>query len=232
MVMDGPTPLERFIRGILPENPVYRQVLGMCPTLAVTNGMAAAMTMGGAVIFVLLCANIITCLIRGLLKPHLRILVFTLTIATFVTIADRVIAAYLWNMSKTLGPYIPLIIVNCIIICRCEVCASKQRLPAAVADAVGQGLGFTLALASIATVRELLGAGTLFGLAVLPDAWPDWIIMILPPGAFLTLGILLGLVNWFGLARSRRAAATASASRSTPPDKGPAPEKQTVGAAS
>ena len=134
---DQPTSTERFIQGILPENPVYRQLLGLCPTLAVTNGLSAAVTMACAVGFVLLCANVITSLIRDLLKPHLRIVIFTLTIATFVTIADRFLAAYLYQMSKTLGPYIPLIIVNCLIICRCEVCASKQGPVVAAADAMG-----------------------------------------------------------------------------------------------
>ncbi len=201
---DGPTALERFIAGILPENPVYRQLLGMCPTLAVTNGMKAAMTMSAAVAFVLICANVLISLIRNLLKPHLRILVFTLTIATFVTIADRFLAAYMYQMSKQLGPYVPLIIVNCIIICRCEVCASKQSVFKAASDAVGQSLGFALALASIASVREILGSGTWFGLRVLPDNWPDWVIMVLPPGAFITLGLLLGAANWIG---SRRAEA-------------------------
>jgi Na+-translocating ferredoxin:NAD+ oxidoreductase subunit E len=194
---DQPTAAERFIQGILPENPVYRQLLGMCPTLAVTNNLKAALTMAGAVAFVLLCANVITSLIRNLLKPHLRIVVFTLTIATFVTIADRVLAAYLYQMSKTLGPYIPLIIVNCIIICRCEVVASKQNAFVAAADAIGQSLGFGLALSSIATIREILGTGALFGIRVLPAVWPDWVIMVLPPGAFLTFGLLLGCVNWY-----------------------------------
>lgn len=193
---DQPTAGERFIQGILPENPVYRQLLGLCPTLAVTNSLMAAVTMAAAVGFVLLSANVIISLIRDLLKPHLRIVVFTLTIATFVTIADRFLAAYLYQMSKTLGPYIPLIIVNCIIICRCEVVASKQSFGVAAADAIGQSLGFGLALASIATVREILGAGTLFGLRVMPAAWPVWVIMVLPPGAFLTFGLLLGSVNW------------------------------------
>ena len=204
MAKDGPTPLERFIKGILPENPVYRQLLGMCPTLAVTANLKAAMTMSGAVLFVLFCANIITSLIRGLLKPHLRILVFTLTIATFVTIADRFLAAYMYEMSKELGPYIPLIIVNCIIICRCEVCASKQGVVTAGADAIGQSLGFALALASIAAVREILGSGMLFGFRVLPEAWPNWVVMVLPPGAFITLGLLLGAANWIGAARPTR----------------------------
>ena len=193
---DLPTATERLVNGILPENPVYRQLLGLCPTLAVTNSLMAAVTMAGAVGFVMLCANVITSLIRNLLKPHLRIVVFTLTIATFVTIADRLLAAYLYQMSKTLGPYIPLIIVNCIIICRCEVCASKQSPFTAAADALGQSLGFGLALASIAAIREILGTGSLFGLRVMPAAWPDWVIMVLPPGAFLTFGLLLGTANW------------------------------------
>jgi electron transport complex protein RnfE len=208
---DGPTPTERFIQGILPENPVYRQLLGMCPTLAVTNGVAQALTMSAAVTFVLLCANVITSSIRGLLKPHLRILVFTLTIATFVTIADRVLAAYLYSMSKALGPYIPLIIVNCMIICRCEVCASRQGIVTAASDAIGQSLGFTLALLSISVVREILGAGMLFKdtawqVQVLPEAFPAWGIMVLPPGAFLTLGLLLGIANWISSAVSGRKA--------------------------
>jgi electron transport complex protein RnfE len=192
-----PTAAERFVQGILPENPVYRQLLGLCPTLAVTNGLNAALTMSGAVLFVLFCANVITSLIRNLLKPHLRIVIFTLTIATFVTIADRFLAAYVYQMSKTLGPYIPLIIVNCLIICRCEVCASKQGVFTAASDAVGQSLGFALALVSIAAVRELLGTGGLFGIQLLPANWPDWVVMVLPPGAFLSFGLLLGAVNWY-----------------------------------
>lgn len=201
---DQPTAMERFIQGILPENPVYRQLLGLCPTLAVTNGMKAALTMAAAVAFVLICANIVTSLIRNLLKPHLRIVIFTLTIATFVTIADRFLAAYLYQMSKTLGPYIPLIIVNCLIICRCEVCASRQSVFTAASDAVGQALGFGLALSSIAAVREILGTGMFFGYRVLPPGWPDWVIMVLPPGAFLALGLLLGVVNWIEILRSKQ----------------------------
>jgi electron transport complex protein RnfE len=210
MALDGPTPLERFINGILPENPTYRQVLGMCPTLAVTNGMKEAMTMAGAVAFTLICANIVTSLIRGLLKPHLRILVFTLTIAAFVTVADRVLAAFMFEMSGKLGPYIPLIIVNCIIICRCEVCAAKQGVLAATADAVGQSIGFTLGLSSIAVVREIIGNGSLFGFTIIPEAyWPRWGIMLLPPGAFITLGLLMGGFNLLSArsAKKKKAAA-------------------------
>jgi len=201
---DNPTPLERFIQGVLPENPVYRQLLGLCPTLAVTNNVKSALTMATAVGAVLLSANIIISLIRNLLRPHLRIVVFTLTIAAFVTIVDRVLAAYMYSMSKTLGPYIPLIIVNCIIICRCEVVAARQPVTAAAADAVGQAAGFGLALISIAVIRELLGAGTLAGLQVMPAAWPRWVIMVLPPGAFLTFGLLLALVNWITALRRNK----------------------------
>ncbi len=210
MAQQQPTALERFLNGLLPENPVYRQLLGMCPTLAVTGAMKPAMTMAGATAFVLISANIMISLVRGLLKPHLRILVFTLTIATFVTIADRFLAAYMYEMSKQLGPYVPLIIVNCIIISRCEICASKQHLGIAISDGVGMSLGFAVALASIATVREILGSGTWFGLTILSPAaqggwWPTWGIMVLPPGAFLTLGLLLGLAEWIGQKRAEKA---------------------------
>lgn len=199
---EGPTALERFVNGVLPENPVYRQLLGMCPTLAVTGAMKPAMTMAAATAFVLISANVLVSAIRGLLKPHLRILVFTLTIATFVTVADRFLAAYMYEMSKQLGPYVPLIIVNCVIISRCEICASKQGVGVALADALGMSLGFALALASIATVREILGSASWFGLPVLPASWPGWGIMVLPPGAFVTLGLLLGTAEW---ASKRRA---------------------------
>jgi electron transport complex protein RnfE len=202
---DGPTAAERFLNGILPENPVYRQLLGMCPTLAVTGAMKPALTMAAATAFVLISANVITSLIRSLLRPHLRILVFTLTIATFVTIADRFLAAYLYQMSRQLGPYVPLIIVNCLIISRCEICASKQSVDVALADGIGMSIGFALALASIATVREILGSGSWFGIELLPSTWPTWGVMILPPGAFLVMGLLLGAAEWFGQRRAGRA---------------------------
>lgn len=207
----GPTALERFIQGILPENPVFRQILGICPTLAVTNTMEGAMTMSFCVMFVLVCANVMISLIRNLLKPHLRILIFTLTIAAFVTIADRLLAAYMYDMSKKLGPYIPLIIVNCIIIARCEICGAKQGPLTAAADAFGQSIGYLLSLFLLASVREILGFGTWFGTwfgwRVIPEGisasvWSNWVIMILPPGAYLTLGLLIGAVNWVATRRS------------------------------
>lgn len=212
-------PAQRFVRGILPENPIFRQLLGLCPALAVSASMKSAMTMAICVIFVLLCSNILTSLIRNMVKPHLRILLFTGIIATFVTVVDKVLGAYFWEMSKALGPYVPLIIVNCIVLCRCEVCASKQTLGPAVADALGQGLGFAVALAAIAGVREILGNGTWFDLPLLPESiWPRWIIMMLAPGAFIVLGLLVGLVNWAGPALARRRSAKIDIQAVTPQD--------------
>ena len=199
----------RFRCGILDDNPIYRQLLGMCPTLAVTATLAGAVTMAAATAFVLIMASVVVALLRKQLKGHLRILVFTLTIATFVTIVDRFLQAYFFEMSNLLGPYVPLIIVNCIIICRCEVCASRQPVHVALADSAGQALGFLLGLTSIAVVREILATGHLFvtkaspGVQILPGWWPGWSVMQGPAGAFITLGALMGLVNWLSLRKKK-----------------------------
>ena len=132
---------------------------------------------------------------RNLLKPHLRILMFTLTIATFVTIADLVLKAFLPEMSDTLGPYVALIIVNCIIIGRAEACASKNGLIVSITDALGMGIGFTLTLCVLAAIRELLATGQIFEVTVMPNSFVPWAAMSMPVGAFITLGLLLGLVN-------------------------------------
>ncbi len=186
---------ETLMAGLWRENPVFRLLLGMCPTLAVTAAVKPALTMGLCVIFVLVCSNIIVSLMRNLLKPHLRILMFTLTIATFVTIADLFLKAFALRMSETLGPYVPLIIVNCIIICRAEACASKNGLVVSVIDALGMGVGFTLTLCVLAAIRELLATGMIFEVQVMPDAFVPWAAMGMPVGAFITLGLMLGLVN-------------------------------------
>ena len=186
---------ETLLAGLWRENPVFRLLLGMCPTLAVTAAVKPAFTMGCCVIFVLLCSNIIVSLMRTLLKPHLRILMFTLTIATFVTIADLFLKAFVPRMSEMLGPYVPLIIVNCIIICRAEACASKNALVVSIIDALGMGAGFTLILCVLAGVRELLSTGKIFEVPVMPDAFVPWAAMSMPVGAFITLGLLLALVN-------------------------------------
>jgi len=191
---------QTLLAGLWRENPVFRLLLGMCPTLAVTAAVKPAFTMGCCVIFVLVCSNIIVSLMRNLLKPHLRILMFTLTISTFVTIADLFLKAFVPKMSETLGPYVPLIIVNCIIICRAEACASKNGLIVSLIDAVGMGVGFTLTLCVLAGVRELLATGAIFEIQILAllkeGGWfVPWAAMGMPVGAFITLGLLLGLVN-------------------------------------
>jgi electron transport complex protein RnfE len=191
---------DTLIRGLWRENPVLRLLLGMCPTLAVTVAVKPALTMGLSVVFVLVCSNIVVSLIRNLLKPHLRILMFTVTIATFVTIADLFLKASVPEMSERLGPYVPLIIVNCIIICRAEACASKNTLGISIIDALGMGAGFTVTLCILASIREILSTGAIFEIPILnPQSQGGWFVpwaaMSMPVGAFLTLGLLLGLVN-------------------------------------
>ena len=159
---------ETLLAGLWRENPVFRLLLGMCPTLAVTAAVKPALTMGLSVIFVLVCSNIVVSLMRNFLKPHLRILMFTLTISTFVTIADLFLKAFQPEMSETLGPYVPLIIVNCIIICRAEACASKNGLVVSIIDALGMGAGFTVALCVLAGVREILSTGAVWEVSILP----------------------------------------------------------------
>jgi electron transport complex protein RnfE len=186
---------QTLIAGLWRENPVFRLLLGMCPTLAVTTGVKPAVTMGLSVVFVLLCSNIVVSLMRNFLKPHLRILMFTLTISTFVTITDLFLKAFVLRMSEVLGPYIPLIIVNCIIICRAETCASKNKLSLSIIDALAMGAGFTLALCVLAAVREILSTGAIWEIKILPAGFVPWAAMRMPVGAFITLGLLLALVN-------------------------------------
>ncbi len=186
---------DTLLAGLWHENPVFRLLLGMCPTLAVTAAAKPALTMGLCVVFVLVCSNIVVSLMRNLLKPHLRIVMFTLTISTFVTIADLFLKAFQPEMSTALGPYVPLIIVNCIIICRAEACASKNNLAVSIVDAIGMGAGFTLTLCVLAGVRELLSTGKIFEAAIMPEWFVPWAAMSMPVGAFLTLGLMLGLVN-------------------------------------
>jgi electron transport complex protein RnfE len=209
--------LQQFSDGILGNNPVLVQLLGMCPTLAVTNSLENALVMGAAATFVLLSSNVITSLLRNQIRPHVRILIFTLTIATFVTIADLVLKAHMYDVSKKLGPFVPLIIVNCIIICRAEVVAIRSSLARSLADAFGIGIGFTAALSILGVVREVLGSGTLTILSgtslafrVIPkEIWDThaWVIMILPPGAFLTLGVVIGIANQWRIRSAKGGAA-------------------------
>lgn len=188
-----PKLLDALTVGIWRENPTFRLLIGMCPPLAVTTAVKPALIMGLSVIFVLICSNFVISLMRNLLKPHLRIMMFTLTIATFVTICDLYLRAFVPDMSKILGAYVPLIIVNCIIIFRAEACASKAGPLVSVLDAIGTGTGFTIALCILASIREILATGNLYGYRVMPQAFVPWLAMQMPVGAFVTLGLLLGL---------------------------------------
>ncbi len=186
---------QTLLAGLWRENPTFRLLLGMCPTLAVTAAVKPALTMGLAVVFVLLCSNIVISMMRNLLKPHLRILMFTLTIATFVTIVDLFLRAYLPKMSETLGPYVPLIIVNCIIIGRAEACASKNPILISIIDALSMGAGFTISLCVLASIREILSTGAIWEINILPKTFVPWAAMRMPVGAFITLGLLIALAN-------------------------------------
>ncbi|NLT16092.1 MAG: electron transport complex subunit E [Clostridiales bacterium] len=185
-----------FVNGILSENPTFRLVLGTCPTLAVTTEAFNGIGMGLAVIFVLVFSNLVISLIRNFTPEKIRIPVFIVVIAAFVTIVQLVIKAYFPDLDKSLGIFIPLIVVNCIILGRAEAFASKNGPLASVVDGLGMGIGFTLAITMIAMVRELLGNGTLFGLAVFGDLYVPMLIFILAPGGFLTYGLMMALFNW------------------------------------
>ena len=189
------TLIERLKAGIIVDNPTFMQVLGMCPTLAVTTSANNAMGMGLATTAVLICSNFVISLLRKFIPSKIRIPAFIVIIASFVTIIDLVLQAYIPDLHAQLGLFIPLIVVNCLILARAEAYASKNKLVPSIFDGIGMGLGFTVGLTVIGIVREILGAGTLFGLSVMPTSYDPAIIMILAPGAFFTLGILMALLN-------------------------------------
>ncbi len=186
-----------FIKGLWRQNPVFFQLLGMCPTLAVTNSAINGLFMGLAVIFVLVCSGIVVSSFRKFIPSEVRIPTFVIIIASFVTVIDFVFKAQLPEISKALGPYVPLIVVNCIILGRQEAFTSKNPVSLSIADTFGMGVGFTLALVVLGSIREFFGSGSIFGYQILGDYFRPWIIMILPPGAFLTLGTLLGIIKKF-----------------------------------
>jgi electron transport complex protein RnfE len=188
--------IKRFKAGILDENPVFIQVLGMCPTLAVTTSAENGIGMGLATTTVLIMANLVISLLRNIIPSKVRIPAFIVVIASFVTIVDFMLQGFVPALYASLGLFIPLIVVNCVILGRAEGFASKNKPFISVVDGLGMGLGFTLALGSIGAVREILGAGTLFGMNVMPSGYVPISIMILAPGAFLVLGILLAAFNY------------------------------------
>ncbi len=186
-----------FSRGIIKENAILRLVLGMCPALAVTTAALYGLGMGLASTAVLVMSNFIIAILRNLIPNKIRIPCFIVVIASFVTIVDLFMEAFVPQLHQALGIFIPLIVVNCLILGRAEAFASRNPVVNSVADGLGMGLGFTLGLTVLASIRELLGAGTLFGFAVMGSAFQPALVMILPPGAFLTLGLMVGFMNWW-----------------------------------
>ena len=182
--------------GIMKENPTFVLLLGMCPTLATTTSSINGMSMGLATMFVLVCSNIVVSLIKSLTPDKVRIPVFVVVIASFVTILQMCLKAYLPEINKSLGLFIPLIVVNCIILGRAEAFACKNGPVASLCDGIGIGLGFTLGLTLLGTVREFFGAGSIFGFTLLPETY-NVLLFILPPGAFISLGYLIAIVNKF-----------------------------------
>ncbi|MBN1492866.1 MAG: electron transport complex subunit E [Candidatus Omnitrophica bacterium] len=190
--------MNKFIlitKGIIKENPVFRLLLGLCPTLAVTTEARNGLGMGLATAAVLLCSNIVIASFKNFIPNKVRIPVFIVVIATFVTIVEMLLHAYFFQLYKVLGLFIPLIVVNCIILGRAEAFASKNTIIDSILDAIGMGLGFTLSLILLGAVREILGNGTCFGFTLFGDGYVPFIIMILPPGAFIALGIMLAIIN-------------------------------------
>ncbi|MBF7097857.1 electron transport complex subunit RsxE [Alkalibacter mobilis] len=186
---------KNLFNGIIPENPIFRLMLGMCPTLAVTTAAVNGLGMGLATTVVLVGSNVVIALLKNVIPEKIRIPAFVVIIASFVTIVGMLLKAYIPSLDKSLGLFIPLIVVNCIILARAESFASKNNVMNSLADGLGMGLGFTLALTIIASIRELFGAGSIFGISLFGAGFEPAIMMILPPGAFLTLGLLLALLN-------------------------------------
>jgi len=195
---------EEFLKGLWRENPVFVAVLGMCPALAVTNSAINGLAMGLATTFVLVSSSILVSLFRNVIPKQVRITSFIVIIATFVTIVDLLLSAWVPAIHKELGAFIALIVVNCLILGRQEAFASKNKLGPALADAVGMSVGFTFALLSIGMIREVLGSGSLFSISLFGEGFEPWVIMILPPGGFLALGFLLLFFNWFAQRRKER----------------------------
>ena len=184
-----------FFNGIIPENPTFRLVLGTCPTLAVTSSALNGMGMGAAATFVLVCSNIAISLLRKFIPDQVRIPAFIVVICTFVTMVQLLMQAFLPSLNESLGIFIPLIVVNCIILARAEAFASKNTPIASAADGLGMGIGFTLALTLMGSIRDLIGNGSVFGVNVLGASYEPMLLIVLASGGFLTFGLLLGVFN-------------------------------------
>ncbi|NLZ54946.1 MAG: electron transport complex subunit E [Thermoanaerobacteraceae bacterium] len=187
--------LRDFVNGIWNENPIFRMVIGICSALAVTTSASNGIAMGLALTFVLTCSSILVSLLRNVIPSEVRIPCYIIVIATFTTVVDLFMKAYFPALYEVMGIFIPLIVVNCIVLARAEAFASKAGVARSTADALGMGIGYTWAITLISMIRELLGAGTLFGFQVMGDGFTPWIVAILPPGAFIVMGILVGIMN-------------------------------------
>ena len=188
--------LQEFSKGIYKQNPVFKQALGLCPTLAVSNSVYNGLGMGLAATFVLICSNVIVSLIRKGVPNKIRIPIYIVVIASFVTVVDLAMAGFLPDLHKALGIFVPLIVVNCIILGRAEAYAGKNNAGRSLLDGLGMGIGFTLALILLGAIREFLGSGSLLNIPVAGATFEPVLIMVLPPGAFLTIGFVLGFFNW------------------------------------
>ncbi len=187
--------IQEFTKGIWKENAVFKLLLGMCPVLAVTTSAENALGMGLATTFVLVCSNIVVSLLRKLIPSKVRIPAFIIIIASFVTVVQLSMEAWVYDLYQALGIFIPLIVVNCLILGRAEAFASKNGTIKAIFDGFGMGLGFTLGLFILGAVRELFGAGEILGFSIFGGGYQPVLLMILPPGAFITLGLLLAGMN-------------------------------------
>ncbi len=202
--MRATTPTYDLARGVWRENPVLVQLLGLCPALAVTNTVANSLAMGLATFFVLVGSSLFVSMLKNVIPHEVRISAYILIIATFVTVADMVLAAVVPDIHKALGAFIALIVVNCMILGRQEAFASKRPVARALLDAVGTGTGFIIALLMIGGIREILGYGSLLGFPLFGGSYEPWIIMILPPGGFFTLGFILLAFGWLASRRQER----------------------------
>ena len=198
-----------FMNGILGENPTFRLLLGMCPTLAVSTAVVQGIGMGLAATFVLVFSNLVISMLRNVIPDKVRIPAFVVIIATFVTIIDLMLKAFIPSLSESLGVFIPLIVVNCIIFARAEAFAFKNTVILSIADGLGMGLGFTCSITLLSACRELLGNGTLLGAQVMPASFQPMAMALRPPGGFIMLGILLLIINAIGRSFSKRRAAKA-----------------------
>ncbi|PCJ27180.1 MAG: electron transport complex subunit RsxE [Flavobacteriales bacterium] len=188
---------EEFMKGLWKENPIFVSVLGMCPALAVTNTAINSLAMGLATMFVLICSSILVSLLKSIIPKQVRITAYIIIIATFVTVVDFSLAAFVPAIHKELGAFIALIVVNCLILGRQESFASKNTVGLSILDALGMSLGFTFAMLCIGIPREILGSGSLFNIPLFGDSFEPWVVMILPPGGFFMLGFLLLGFNWY-----------------------------------